>query len=250
MPLDAESTGQGRNLVLLHSLLADRTAFDRVVPALAKKRRVWRVNLPGYGTSPAAGTTVEDYADLIAQSLDEWGSDTDILGNGFGVFIGVALAARHGRKFGRLIAAPALVRFADPAKQPLRALAERVSREGMSGALDVAIRRMFPEPYIAAHPEVVEERKRALAKADPKCFQTACLALAALDLAPVLKNVSNRTLVLSGSEDATTPPALARELANGISGARFEELKGCGHCPQIENPARFVQAVEQFLNAP
>jgi len=92
-----------------------------------------------------------------------------------------------------------------------------------------------------------EERKRALAIALEKCFQTACLALAALDLAPVLKNVSNRTLVLSGSEDATTPPALARELANGIPGARFEELKGCGHCPQIENPAAFVAAVERFL---
>src|SRR5262245_14717233 len=125
MPLDVESTAgveganSGRNLVLLHSLLADRTAFDRVVPALAKKRRVWRVNLPGYGASPSAGTTVEDYADFIASNLP-LGSDTDILGNGFGGFIGVALAARHGKRFDRLIAAPALVRFPDPAKQPLR----------------------------------------------------------------------------------------------------------------------------------
>jgi 3-oxoadipate enol-lactonase len=247
MSLDIEITGQGRNLLLLHSLLADRSAFDRVAPMLAERRRVWRVNLPGYGASPEGGATVEDYADGIAEVLNETGPETDVLGNGFGGFIGVALAARHGARFGRLIAAPALARFPDPARQPLRALAERVAKEGMQGALDIAIRRMFPEAYIAAHPEVVEERKRALTKADPGCFQKACLALSNVDLSPVLEKIKNPTLVMAGTEDVTTPAALARELAAGIPGARFEELKGCGHCPQIENPPLFVAAVEKFL---
>src|SRR6185295_4355500 len=53
--------------------------------------------------------------------------------------------------------------------------------------------------------------KLALMKADPACFRAACLALAALDLSPVLKNIESQTLVMAGSEDATTPPALARE---------------------------------------
>ena len=247
MPIDAESTGEGRNLVLLHSLLADRSAFDRVVPMLAARRRVWRVNLPGYGASGPAGGSIEDYADHLAQLLDLTGRETDILGNGLGGFIGVALAARHGAKFDRLIAAPALARFPEPAKQPLRALAERVSREGMSGALDVAIRRMFPEAFIAAHPGIVEERQRALERADPTCFRTACLALARLDLAPILKLIRNPTLVMVGALDQTTPPALARELARGITGATFKEIPGCGHCPQIENPRAFVDAVNGFL---
>ena len=52
--LDVEQDGQGRDLVLLHSLLADRTAFDLVRPALAKNHRLWLVNLPGYGMSPSS----------------------------------------------------------------------------------------------------------------------------------------------------------------------------------------------------
>ena len=247
--VDVEHRGSGRDLVILHSLLADRSAFDRVAPALSKRRRVWLVNLPGYGASRPAGTSVEDYADRIAALLRSLNLETpDILGNGFGGFISVALAARHGALVRRLIAAPALAAFPEPAKQPLRGLAERVAKEGMSGALDVAIRRMFPERYIAANPSVVEERKQALTKADPACFRTACLALAALDLSPVLKNIRNETLVMAGSEDATTPPALARELAAQIPQAKFRQLDGCGHCPQIENPALFVQAVEEFLS--
>jgi 3-oxoadipate enol-lactonase len=107
---------------------------------------------------------------------------------------------------------------------------------------------MFPERFIAANPSVVEERRQALVKADPACFRTACLALASLDLSPILKNITSETLVMAGSEDATTPPALARDLAAKIQGAKFRELQGCGHCPQIENPALFVQVVEEFLN--
>jgi 3-oxoadipate enol-lactonase len=242
-------SGSGPDLVILHSLLADRSAFERVAPLLGRSRRVWLVNLPGYGGSLPAGTSVEDYADRIAELLRALKlKEADVLGNGFGGFIAVALAARHGAPIRRLIAAPALAAFPEPAKQPLRALAERVAKEGMAGVLDVAIRRMFPAPFIAANPGVVEERKQALMRADPHCFCTACLALANLDLSPVLKSIESETLVMAGSEDATTPPALARELAAKIPGATFRQIEGCGHCPQIENPALFVQAVEDFLS--
>jgi len=248
--LDVVQAGAGRDLVLLHSLLTDRSAFDRVVPELARTRRLTLVNLPGYGASSPAGPDVEDYADRIAELLSALGlpQQTDVLGNGFGGFISIALAARHGGKFDRLIVADALATFPEPAKLPLRNLAAKVAQEGMGGALDIAIRRMFPEAFIAANPQVVAERKRVLEQeADPTSFQRACRALAALDFMPVLGNIRNPTLVMVGARDQTTPPALARQLADGIRGAKFLEIPGCGHCPQIENPQAFVDAVNGFL---
>ncbi len=247
--LDVEQAGSGRDLILLHSLLTDRSSFDLVVPELARTRRLTLVNLPGYGTSTPAGEDVESYADRVAQLFGALAlpRQTDVLGNGFGGFIAVALAARHGARFDRLIVADALASFPEPARMPLRNLAARVAQEGMAGALDVAIHRMFPESFIAAHPGIVDERKRALERADPACFRSACLALARLNLAPVLKLIRNPTLVMVGALDQTTPAALARELAAGIAGATFLEIPGCGHCPQIENPPAFVAAVEQFL---
>jgi pimeloyl-ACP methyl ester carboxylesterase len=248
--LDVVQTGTGRDLVLLHSLLTERSAFDLVAPPLAKTRRLTLVNLPGYGASGPAGEDVESYADRIAAMIAalRLPRQTDILGNGFGGFIAVALAARHGAIFDRLIVADALATFPEPARQPLRNLAAKVAQEGMAGALDIAIRRMFPEAFIAAHPQVVSERRRVLEKeADAECFQRACLALAKLDFTPVLGQIRNPTLVMAGALDQTTPPALARALANGISGAKFLEIPGCGHCPQIENPRAFIDAVNNFL---
>src|SRR5215471_1378958 len=96
--LDIVKMGQGPDLVLLHSLLSDRTAFDRIAPRLALERRLWLVNLPGFGASAPAGPGLEDFADRIAGELPNLGlsEKADLLGNGFGGFVSVALAVRHG----------------------------------------------------------------------------------------------------------------------------------------------------------
>ena len=60
----------GKPLVLLHSLLADRSIFDKIVPALAQQRRVIVPDLPGFGASSSAGATIEGIADRIAGLFD------------------------------------------------------------------------------------------------------------------------------------------------------------------------------------
>src|SRR5216683_5253601 len=66
--VDVVSAGEGPDLVLLHSLLIDRSAFERVVPFLARHRRVHLLALPGFDDSTNAGPTVEDYADRVAEA--------------------------------------------------------------------------------------------------------------------------------------------------------------------------------------
>ena len=248
--VDVTQTGAGRHLVLLHSLLADRTAFDRVVPALAKYHRVTLVNLPGYGTSAPHGTSVEAYADHIAGLLRELklSRETDVLGNGLAGFIAIALACRHGDSFGKLFIADSLATFPHAGKEPLRLMAARVKEQGMSGVLDAAINRMFPPAFVAANAQLVAERKAVLAKADPACFSRACLALSQVDLTPLLAGIRNPAFVMVGALDGATPAALARELAKKIPGAGFMEIPECGHCPQLEKPDVFIDTVEKFLH--
>ncbi len=234
-----------KDLVLLHSLLTDRSAFDAVREPLAREFRLHIPDLPGYGGCESRGEeTIEAYADRIASAIPQGAA---VLGNGFGGFVAVALAIRHGAKLAALIAAPALATFPAPAREPFRIMAGKVREGGMTTVLDAAISRMLPPAFIAAHPEVVGERKRALAAADAQAFARACLALAALDFRSQLEKISCKTLVMAGDLDQTTPAVLARDLAARIPGARFQPLSGCGHCPQIENPSAFVAAVRDFL---
>jgi len=218
-------------------------------PPLAKSHRLTLVNLPGYGASAAHGASVEEYADHVAALLRELKLPrrTDVLGNGLGGFIAIALACRHGASFRRLFIADSLATFPPAGKEPLRQMAERVRQDGMRAVLDAAISRMFPPAFAAANPELVADRKAVLVKADPACFSRACLALSEVDLTPLLAGIRNPAFVMVGALDGATPAPLARELAKGIPGARFMEIPECGHCPQLEKPRLFVEAVRDFL---
>ncbi len=249
---DVIQAGDGPDLVLLHSLLTDRTVFAGIVPELARRRRVTLVNLPGFGGSSPAGPRIEDYADRVARLFPALGlpATADLVAMSFGGFVAIALAARHGGLFHRLVLVDTAAAFPEPAKAPFAAMAERALRDGMQAVVDTAVRRMFTESFIAAHPDVVRECGAVLVRAVPPHFAIACRALAALDLRPALGAIRNPTLVVVGALDATTPPALARELAAGIGGAALVEIAGCAHCPPLEKPAEFLAALRPFLELP
>ena len=52
---------------------------------------------------------------------------------------------------------------------------------------------------------------------------------------------------MCGALDATTPPAMAREVAALIPGARYEEIADSGHCPMLEQPQALVHLMVNFL---
>jgi 3-oxoadipate enol-lactonase len=250
--LDVETIGEGRDLVLLHSLLSDRTSLDPLAERIRHRRRLILVNLPGFGQSPRAGPALGDYADSMAGLFDDLAlpPETDVLGNGLGGFVGLQLAIRHGKRFDRLVLVGSAIAFPEAGRAIFRALADKVEREGMAAVTGAAMRRLFPEAFIAAHPDIIAGREAVFEQIDPAVFASACRALAALDLDAELTHVRNRTLIVVGELDEATPPALGRALAGRLADARLTEMPGLGHCPHIHDPDAFVAAIAAFLDLP
>jgi 3-oxoadipate enol-lactonase len=247
--LDVEIVGEGRDLVLLHSLLADRGSFEPLAARIARERRLILMSLPGFGRSPAAGAELGEWADAVAATFEELAlpPETDVLGNGLGGFVALKLAIRHGRRFERMVLVGSAIAFPEAGRATFRALADRVAEGGMAAVAGAAMRRMFPERFIAANPEVVAGREAAFRRIDPGVFAVACRALAALDLSEELAQVRNPTLIVVGAEDEATPPALGRALADRLADARLTLLPGLGHCPHIQDPDAFVAAIAPSL---
>jgi 3-oxoadipate enol-lactonase len=247
--LDLEIVGEGRDLVLLHSLLSDRTSYEPLAARIAGQRRLILVNLPGFGRSAPAGATPADHADALADLFDGLAlpPETDVLGNGLGGFVALALAARHGARFARLVLIGSGIAFPEAGHATFRALADKVEQDGMAAVAGAAMRRMFPEAFIQANPAIIAEREAVFTRIDPKVFATACRALAALDLSDELASVRNPTLIVVGAEDQATPPTLGRALAERLANADLTLLRGLGHCPHIQDPDAFVSAVAPFL---
>lgn len=251
-PVGIEQLGEGPDLILLHSLLTDRHVYDLVAPRLAERHRVTLVDLPGYGATAPAEPTMDSYGDRIGGLLEAGGYDpatTTIMGNGLGGFTGLATAVRHGQRFNKLILVGCGSSLPPQGKLAFPVMIEKVERGGMEAVVDVAVARIFPADFMAANPRMVEERREVLLRTDPKAFQTACQAIHDVDYDADMPGVNNPTLLVVGSDDMATPPALSQALDRTLPNSTYIELTGVAHGPQLQAPDRFLAAIEPFLAA-
>jgi 3-oxoadipate enol-lactonase len=248
--LTAVRTGTGADIVLLHSLLADRFAFDPVLPALAAKHRVTLFNLPGFhGSQPAMLPLLDAYIATIEDGFDEFGiaNDAVLIGNGFGGTVALAFALAHPERISKLVVSDAAACFPDEGRKAFEAMAAKVADGGLGAIAEIAAKRVFSPAFLAAHPELIDERKRVLMGIDPTAFQHACKILQEADLTPLLHRLKTPTLVVCGECDQATPVALNKAITEKISGSRYIELPGCGHCPPLEQPEQFIAAIKGFV---
>lgn len=68
-----------------------------------------------------------------------------------------------------------------------------------------------------------------------------------IDSRPGLKNIRCPVQVIGGKQDALAPPEILREIADGISGARFDLIDECGHLSPLEQPERVTQLMRCWL---
>jgi pimeloyl-ACP methyl ester carboxylesterase len=245
--------GSGLDLVMLHSLLTDRDAFDPVIPELASRWRVTKLDLPGFGGSTLCGSSIDDYARFVGAFLATAGYDpvtTALMGNGLGGFVALGVAVRFGDSFDRLVLAGCGAAFPEAGRVGFAQMADRVSAGGMEAIVEVALRRIYTNEYLASHPGEASARREVLVKTDPAAFINACRALESVDYTLLARRVTNPTLIITGSQDAATPPALGATLAKLIPGARFVELPGLAHAPQLQDPRAFLSVAGPYLQIP
>jgi 3-oxoadipate enol-lactonase len=245
----AVQSGSGEDIVLLHSLLCDRTSFDAVLPVLAARYRVTSINLPGFHGSRTIAANIKSYVDAIAKAIDEFGvgESMTLMGNGFGGTLALALAAAKPTAVSKLVVVDAAAAFPEAGRQAFVSMAALVRDQGMSAIATVAARRVYHDSYIDKHPHVIEERRAVLLGIEPNSFLAACEILASIDLLPELPSIRTPTLVVYGSHDQATPPDLIRAIVRAVPNAQMREIDDCGHCPPLEKPKEFLSALQGFV---
>lgn len=72
-------------------------------------------------------------------------------------------------------------------------------------------------------------------------------ALANVDVTSLLHKVRAPVLVAHGELDSVLPIEKSKTMALGLGNGVFQEIKGQGHCPNVENPELFVRICNEFL---
>lgn len=84
----------------------------------------------------------------------------------------------------------------------------------------------------------------------PDIFEAQIRALLARpDATPQLAAIACPTLVLTGEQDAWSPPAVHRAMQEAIRGSRLVVVPECGHMSTLERPAEVTAALAAWLSA-
>ena len=247
--VNAAQTGQGPTLFLFHSLLSDRASFDAIAPDLARSHRTIVPELPGFGIFAAVDGGLAEVADRMAEAVTDAANNGDVtvLGNGYGGFVALQMAIRHPEIASRLILADCGAAFSETGRQAFRNMAAASREKGLQAITEVAMRRLFAPEFQAQNPDLMRDRREAFLKTNPRVIESACDALAGLDLRPQLSGVKIPVLVLVGEHDEATPPPMSRELAAGLPHARLKIIPGCAHVPQLQAPRLFLDVIGDFI---
>jgi len=245
-------SGSGPCVVFAHSLGSDLSIWEAQKSALATRHTVLRYDLRGHGNTdaPAGAYDFDLLAADIVGLLDALHMEkASFVGISLGGMIGQALALAAPQRLDRLVLADTTGHYPPEAQAAWPERIRQIEATGLEPLVGPTLERWFTAPYRAAHPDVVS-RIGGIIRATPVAgYVGCCHAIAGLDFIDRLAAIRVPTRVLVGEQDAGTPPAMARELAAAIPGARLEIIPGAAHLSNIEQAGIFNRLLLDFLGA-
>ena len=245
--------GDGLPLVLVHAGICDRRMWDDVWPDLARRYRVARFDMRGYGDSAVAAAPYAPHDDVVAV-LDHLGFERAVLcGVSFGgaVELDVALAAPE--RVHALVLVCCSARGMPPPAE-LRALMDEADEAGERGDIDVAVElelRIWVDGVGRPAPADPSVRER-VRQMNRRAWERALEGAARVPLDPPasqrLADIAPPTLVVAGEHDQPWITDSCRVIAEAVPDARLEVMQGVAHVPPLERPAAFLQLVNAFLD--
>lgn len=239
--------GKGPHVLLLHAVGMDLTLLDALAAIMAKDFTVLRADARGHGKSPYAPSTgMTDYADDVHALLTKLSfAPCAVAGFAMGGLIAQALVVKYPQDVSALALANINHRQTEQSFAALMSRAADAQRDGMAPILDVTMQRWFNAPFLAKGGDAAV-RARLLSN-DVRGWCDAFVAMANIDTAPKIGSIKVPTLCLAGEVDKSTPPAVVKEMADAIPGARYAVLPNGPHMPFVEMPQDVATFVGGFF---
>jgi len=250
-----QEAGAGPDVILLHGLGADRSAWAATVPALAGKYHVYVPDQVGFGQSDKPGIdyrvgTLVEFLDAFCKKVGI--AKATLVGNSMGGWVAMDFALAHPDKVNRLV----LVDSAGYSSkrmggQPLtREMLQGLNPSTVAGEKQL-MALVFHNKIYATDQFAEQAFTTHLRKNDSYTIDRFIDSiLRGEDVVDGrLGAIKAPTLIVWGGEDALVPLAAGKALAEDIPGAASVILDGCGHVPQVECAAPFNEALLKYLGS-
>ncbi len=247
-----EIDGAGDPVLMIHGLGGTSNFWTPVLPALARFRTV-RPDLPGSGRSHRVegALSIDRFVRALMRVCGAAGVErAHVVAHSMGTIIAFHLAALEPRLvrslalFGPLTAPP------DSNRGPIRARGAKARSErepGMQQIADAIVQGSTASATRSRRPVAVAAVRESLMRQCPEGYARSCEALSEAQAADVSK-ISCPVLLVTGDEDAISPPQAVRAIGEKIPGAQVEVLARCGHWTIYEKPEKCGELLGRFYS--
>ena len=260
------AAGSGPVIVLVHGITSDSSTWERVMPYLAKRFTVIAPDLLGHGDSakPRGDYSLGAYASGVRDLLVALGHDrATFVGHSLGGGIAMQLAYQFpercerlvlvdsgglGREVGLLLRAATL-----PGSELLlpllasarvldggRSVARVLGRIGLRTGTDVS---EMARGHASLHDR---EARRAFVQTLRTIVEPGGQRVSATDRLYLAHHIP--FLLIWGEKDTMIPVAHGRAAHREVPGSRLEVFPDAGHFPQLDEPQRFIDVLEDFMD--
>jgi pimeloyl-ACP methyl ester carboxylesterase len=236
-------------VVFLHAYPLHAGMWGGEVARLAN-RTLLTPNFPGFGGRPPGPDTLDGFAEAIVADLDAAAIERAIVvGLSMGGYVAFRICARWPERVAGLVLADTRAGADSEAAAAKRTQqAERVRREGVGWLPHALLPDLVGEKTRQDRPELVREVGNMILQANPEGVARALLAMRDRpDSSELLPSIEVPVLALAGEQDALTPPAEARLIAERTRRGLLAVIPEAAHLSNLENPKAFAAALDAFL---
>jgi 3-oxoadipate enol-lactonase len=242
----------GALIVFLHGVGADRTGWEPQVAYFSQQGySVAAIDMRGSGASQARDAnglalpiTIADFAADVHELILALGFErAHWVGNSMGGVIIMEAFRQQLPTISKAVLTNTFAKHPDSQMilpRPTNALKTKSLAEFAAERIPFAHR-----PDIS--PEILETSIRAMATKDVETYLLSWRETWSQDYRDILPNIRVPSLVITGSLDKITPPALGLEIAGLIPNAEYFEIQNASHLSNLDQPEEFNRVVLEFL---
>jgi len=237
--------GEGRPLLLLHGIAASRRLYFRVLPLLARRRRVLVPTLLGE-EAPLRRVTYEEQADELQALLEALElRDVTVCGTSFGGAVALALAARHPARIAELIVHGGFLRYRlRRADRALLALSPLLPASLGAAYFASRVLKGRESALLARHAPGLDALNAQWCRKTPfATLRARSRLIDAVDLAPRAAGISLPITLARGRLDRVVPEVHFDALRGALPSARPVLWEEAAHLAPLTHPGLFAGLV-------
>ncbi|MET0534836.1 MAG: 3-oxoadipate enol-lactonase [Steroidobacter sp.] len=235
-------------LLLLNPLGVALEVWDGQLDALSERYELIRFDARGHGKS-TIGEQQEATIELLATDalavLEACGiARAHLCGISLGGMIAMHIAAYSPDR-----ALKTVLSNTTPYMPPRENWDQRIQTartQGLEPLVEGTLGRWFTPDFHQTQPAKVDKVRTLLRETSPAGYAACCAAIRDMDQRESIRNITAKTLVIGGTKDAGTTPAMAQQIASSVPESKLVMLDAA-HLTNIERADDFNAAVIEFL---